>query len=527
MIRNQAETTCAKKLIPLLLSMMLALGCIGVGLSGCSSANTSAAQNSSAQSNAEQTSASSIAQQLKDIEGVVSVESYQNDSIKKYGLDQTYETYEITFEQPIDHNDTSAGTFKQRVRLFYSAADAVNIVNTDGYMLTDLPTTAYRQFCNQTFNERYGTPNIIQIEYRYFGESTPEGLDLEGTALWDKLTVEQAATDFHEIVQKLSSALTGKRLWTGTSKGGFATDYQCYFQEQHGYNDADAFAAFCAPFCNGRNDERFFNAVDSDIGYKPCGEQQAKEWHELLDRFQIACIKHREQLQAKYYQQALEEGDKFRSSYFGTDETTQAERLWEVAVNEYPVMFWQYLQDSQIEVITKALDEDNPDEIYNCIAQIEPPSSFAYNSGFLPYEIQSATEMGNCAESFDHLRQLVANAKETAPEDEKAAFYLSTEGNPLNLDIYLTEEQSNALPYNASVRNAMTEWLNSTSTAHLVMISGQSDPWYFVGPISEFSSNQIKSFEATCNHKTLVTDLSEQDQDAFWQTLDSWLTETK
>ena len=135
--------------------------------------------------------------------------------------------------------------------------------------------------------------------------------------------------------------------------------------------------------------------------------------------------------------------------------------------------------------------------------------------------------MGNCTESFDHLRQLVANAKETAPEDEKTAFYLSTEGNPLNLDIYLTEEQSNALPYNASMRNAMTEWLNSTSTAHLVMISGQSDPWYFVGPISEFSSNQIKSFEATCNHKTLVTDLSEQDQDALWQTLDSWLTETK
>jgi hypothetical protein len=520
----------SKAIASLLLALSLAFVCVGAGCSNASSASNAGGQSESASGEVDSTGASSdaakpedIVNQLRSIEGVVSVESYGNDAINQTGLDQTYRIYEMVFEQPIDHDDASAGTFQQHVRLFYSSGDAVNIVNTDGYMLTELPRTAYAKFCNQEFSNRYGTPNIIQIEYRYFGDSTPDGLDVDSTALWDKLTVEQAAADFHEIVQKLSGVLSGKRLWTGTSKGGFTTDYQCYFQEQHGYNDADAFAGFCAPFCDSRSDDRLMNAVYGDVGYEAYGQQQASEWHELLDKFQLACIRHRDQLQAKYYQQALEEGDKFRESYFGTDEDVQAQRLWDLAVDEYPIYFWQYYQSSKVDEIAKAVNDDDPDEIYACVAEIEPPSSFAYNSGFLPYEIQSAFEMGNCTESFDHLRQLVSDARNAAPDSEKDVYYLATEGNASNADIYLSEAQLAAFPYSSSTRDAMIAWFNSTSTAHLMMVSGQSDPWYYVRPELTFSNSQIKCYESSYNHVTKIGDLSEQDQADFWNTLDDWL----
>ena len=510
-----------KKLLALLVSLALLLGCTSLTCTGCTSVTSSYEQNSAQTS---ETSAETIAAQLSAIEGVTSVYEYTNDKIVETGFDQTYTTYEIVFQRPIDHNDASAGTFEQHVRLFYSESSAINVIDTDGYMLVDLPATAYNEFFTEEFTSRYSIPNIIQIEYRFFGSSEPAGLDINSTDLWSYLTMEQAASDFHSIIQKISSVLTGKRIWTGTSKGGLTTSYQCYFQEQHGYTDADAFVAFCSPFCEGRNDNRMMEAIYNEIGYKAYGEEKASEWHQLIEKFQVACIKHREELQTKYYQQAIADGCTFRESFFGTSDKTQAARLWDAVVNEFPVLgFWQYYQDDMVDKITQALNSDDPEDIYACVIETTPTSTFAYNDGFLAYEIQAAYEMGDYTENFDYLRELVAKAKEAAPEEEKDAYYISVECNPSYSEMYLTTEQLEALPYSSATRDAMVQWFNSTNTARLIMISGQSDPWYFVRPELSFNNSQIKCFESTFNHRTTLTNLSEDDQEEVWNTLASWL----
>ena len=336
--------------------------------------------------------------------------------------------------------------------------------------------------------------------------------------------MEQAASDFHNVIQKLSNVLSGKRLWTGTSKGGLTTDYQCYFQEHHGYSDADAFVAFCAPFCEGRNDSRIMSAAYGEIGYAAYGEEQASKWHDLLDKFQLACIKHREVLQSRYYQQAIEEGCKFRESYFGTDELIQAKRLWDVVVNEFPLLgFWQYYQETMLDKIMQAVNSDNPNEIYACVIEKMPTSTFAYSNGFLAYEIQAASEMGDYNENFDYLRRIVAEAKEAAPANEKQAYYISTEDNPSYSEIYLTTEQLAALPYSSSTRNAMAQWLNTTNSAHLIMVSGKSDPWYFVRPELSFSNSQIQCYESSYNHLTTLANLSTSEQENIYNALDGWL----
>ena len=510
-----------KKLLALLVSLALLLGCTGLTCTGCTSATNSSPE-STAQST--ETSAETIAAQLSALEGVTSVTEYTNEKIVQAGFDQVYTTFEIVFQQPLDHNNASAGTFEQHVRLFYTESSAVNVIDTDGYMLMDLPSTANNKFFTEDFTGRYSIPNIIQIEYRFFGNSAPAGLDVNSTDLWSYLTMEQAASDFHSIIQKLSNVLTGKRIWTGTSKGGLTTSYQCYFQEQHGYTDADAFIAFCSPFCEGRNDSRMMDAAYNEIGYQAYGEEKASEWHQLLEKFQVACIKHREELQTRFYQQAIADGCTFRESFFGDSEETQAARLWDVVVNEFPLLgFWQYYQDSMVDKITQAVNSDNPEDIYACITATTPTSTFAYNDGFLPYEIQAASEMGDYTENFDYLRQIVAKAKEAAPEEERDAYYISVEGNPSYSEIYLTTEQLEALPYSTATRDALIQWFNSTNTAHLIMVSGQSDPWYFVRPELSFSNSQIKCFESTYNHCTTLANLSESDQEEVWNTLASWL----
>ena len=530
MTRTDCEFSRLKRVLPLLMTFALAIGCVGVTCTGCSNTAGSTAQQTSTTTASSSNSSSSsttsqIAQQLSAIEGVTSVTPYTNETIETMGLNQAYDSiYEITFTQPIDHNNASAGTFEQHVRLFYAGPDAVSVVNTDGYMLFDYPSTAYNKFLNEDFTGRYGIPNIVQVEYRFFGNSKPEGLDESGTGLWNYLTMDQAATDFHEIVQKLSNVLSGKRLWTGTSKGGLTTDYQCYYQEQHGYNDADAFVAFCAPFCDGRNDSRLMDAVYGNIGYAAYGEEQASAWHDLVDRFQVACIKHREELQTKYYQQAVEAGSKFREDYFGTDAQTQAERVWDVTVNEFSMLgFWQYYQDKMVDPMTQAINSDSADDLYNCVLSVNSLNPLAYNNGFVPYAIQATSEMGDYTESFDHLRELIAAAKESAPEAEKSAYYLAIEENTPSTVAALTNEQIASLTYSSATRDAMIKWFNSTSTAHLIMVSGQSDPWYFVRPELTFSNSQIKCFESTYNHTTTIENLSESDQASVWATLDGWL----
>ena len=513
-----------KKFTALLVSLALLFGFTGLTFTGCTIATNSSTSQASTQCASNTPASASVAAQLSAIEGITSVNEYENDSIVEAGLDQTYKIYEITFQQLIDHNDASAGTFDQHVRLFYASSSAVNVICTDGYMLTDIPKTAYKEFCTQEFSSRYGTPNIIQMEYRYFGTSEPAGLDIASTKLWEFLTMEQAASDFHNVIQKLSNVLSGKRLWTGTSKGGLTTDYQCYFQEHHGYSDADAFVAFCAPFCEGRNDSRIMSAAYGEIGYAAYGEEQASKWHDLLDKFQLACIKHREVLQSRYYQQAIEEGCKFRESYFGTDELIQAKRLWDVVVNEFPLLgFWQYYQETMLDKIMQAVNSDNPNEIYACVIEKMPTSTFAYSNGFLAYEIQAASEMGDYNENFDYLRRIVAEAKEAAPANEKQAYYISTEDNPSYSEIYLTTEQLAALPYSSSTRNAMVQWLNTTNSAQLIMVSGKSDPWYFVRPELSFSNSQIQCYESSYNHLTTLANLSTSEQENIYNALDGWL----
>ena len=92
---------------------------------------------------------------------------------------QYKELYRVTFTQPVDHNNPSAGTFEQKAFLFYVGDDRPTVLYTCGYILYE----AYAQtpFIDLAYNMN---ANLLMVEHRYFGESKPAG-----DSRWNYLTI--------------------------------------------------------------------------------------------------------------------------------------------------------------------------------------------------------------------------------------------------------------------------------------------------------------------------------------------------
>lgn len=181
-----------------------------------------------------------IKEWLAEILGVSKIEVNETDATDEAPA-RTY--YYFFFDQLIDHNDASKGTFKQRVVLRYNNKDAVNVLHTQGYNTSVMP-----EFLNVPSLADIMNANLIEIEYHYFGASLPESfVNMEFNYFYSS----QASEDYHAIVTALkdSGRFQGKWVATGTSKGGIAAGLYAYFNSKKGYNDMDLYVPFCAPFC--------------------------------------------------------------------------------------------------------------------------------------------------------------------------------------------------------------------------------------------------------------------------------------
>ena len=149
------------------------------------------------------------------------------------------ELYQVTFNQPVDHNNPAAGTFRQKAFLFYVGSDRPTVLYTCGYTLFD----HFRQlpFIDIAYNMN---ANLVMVEHRYFGDSKPANDNR-----WTYLTISQAAADHHAIIQALKPLLPREWVSTGTSKDGMTSLFLRYFYP----DDITVTTAFCAPFMNSLN----------------------------------------------------------------------------------------------------------------------------------------------------------------------------------------------------------------------------------------------------------------------------------
>ena len=162
-------------------------------------------------------------EKLKQIPQVSDIQELKVDSFEEY--------YQFWFEQPVDHNDPSKGTFKQKVLLGHKKQDAPVVAELEGYNIWSQQAGELTKLFNA---------NQLTVEHRFFDESVPAG-----GIPWEYLTIRQAATDHHEIIQAIKTHLYPRSKWisTGISKGGQTTIFHRYFYPE----DVDVSVPYVAP----------------------------------------------------------------------------------------------------------------------------------------------------------------------------------------------------------------------------------------------------------------------------------------
>ncbi|WP_040280349.1 S28 family serine protease [Psychroserpens damuponensis] len=217
------------------------------------------------------------------------------------------ENYEIWFEQPVDYNDASKGTFKQRVFLGFENASLPVIVELRGYGIG---------------SDRAGElaahykANQLTIEHRYFNNSRPEQID------WNTLTIENAAKDQTTIINAIREAMypDAKFITTGISKGCQTTmAHRRFFP-----NNVDASVCYVGPLNYQREDPRVYQFL------KNVSTQANRD---KVEAFQKLCFKNRDTL---LQMMTIEGTNKNMTWEFGV------EKAIDYTILEYAFAFWQW-----------------------------------------------------------------------------------------------------------------------------------------------------------------------------------------
>jgi hypothetical protein len=194
-------------------------------------------------------------EKLAAIKNVVSIE-------KRETVGHFDENYEIWFEQPIDHNNPSKGTFRQRVFLGFENPSAPVFVELRGYNIG-------RENAGELANHYHA--NQLTIEHRYFTNSRPKEID------WNTLTIENAAKDQAIIIDAIRSSLypNTKFISTGISKGcQTVMAHLSYFPE-----NVDACVCYVGPLNYQREDPRIYEFLEN-VGSE-ADREKVKDFQEL------------------------------------------------------------------------------------------------------------------------------------------------------------------------------------------------------------------------------------------------------
>ncbi len=429
---------------------ILSLAVVLVFLSSCSS--TQVVVSTVEKSNFEK---------LAAIENVAKIE-------KRTTVSHFDENYEIWFEQPIDYNDPSKGTFRQRVFLGFENIAKPVIVELRGYSIGSEKAGELA---------RHYEANQLTIEHRYFINSRPEVID------WNTLTVENAAKDQARIIDAVRNALypDSKFISTGISKGCQTTmAHRRYFPE-----NVDACVCYVGPLNYQREDPRVYEFLSN-----VATEAERDE----VQRFQELCFQNRSALLAILRERAKTENLNWE---FGD------EKALDYSILEYSFAFWQWGNN-----VTKIPSNDaTPSIIYDHLISVVGYGFFEEKSvdTLQPYFWAALTEQG-------------IYGYETAPFKK----YLNTD------EVYKFEwafPEGVSKEYNLKPMQEIKSFLDNVATK-MLFIYGEYDAWSATAvELNEGASDRevYKFVKAKGDHMTRISSFSLKEQRHIFDIIDSWL----
>ncbi|MCA9664381.1 MAG: hypothetical protein KC503_02300 [Myxococcales bacterium] len=174
---------------------------------------------------------------------------------ERSGAPAGYRVYDVTLTQPLDPDDTSAGTFEQRAALYVktdAAASDPLVLIPSGYDLANADRL-------DAITELLVAHQLV-IEYRYNGASRPAG-----DAAFAHLRARAAAADVHAFVLAFKRYFVGRWISVGRSRGGsVALHHRAIYD-----GDVAGTVAVATPDIDGAPDGRWVAALSS-LGDAAC-----------------------------------------------------------------------------------------------------------------------------------------------------------------------------------------------------------------------------------------------------------------
>lgn len=378
------------------------------------------------------------------------------------------EKYLLQIQQPVNHKTPDRNHFLQRVFLSHLGFEEPVVFITEGY---GADYAAHPNYVNELCPILKA--NQICVEHRYFNESIPDSVD------WSQLTVYNAATDHHKVVEILKEIYSEKWVNTGISKGGQTTMYHRYFYP----DDVDASVGYVCPLNFSIEDKRVYKFLDQ-VGDSFCRQK-------ILD-FQIELLKNKQ----IYFPEFKNLIEKQNLSYsIGLD------KAFELLVFEYSFAFWQW---GNVDCENILLESSNPEKM---IKHLDKVVGFDWISEqgiskIFAFYYQALVEIGFYGyniEPFKDYTSFTSNPtfEFTLPENMEVTY------NPLpmqQVDNFIRHEAENML-----------------------FIYGETDPWSSTAVDLTHNTNSIKVVKPGGSHTTRINNLPKDQKKLVIETLKNWL----
>ena len=391
-------------------------------------------------------------------------------SFKQIDTPEGYEAaYQLKIKQPLDHNDPSKGHFYQRVFLSHKSYEAPTAIITNGY---GQPSNRITEVA------KLAQANQLQVEHRFFLESSPETLE------YDYLNFEQATADLHHINSLFRNLYDGKWISSGISKGGTTTIFYRYLYP----DDVDVSIPYVAPVNHSAEDKRIYEFFDK-VGTEECRKD--------IHNFQVKMLEQADEM--KSYLKWFAKGQGLQFNYINMDEA------YEYAVLEYPFSFWQWGSDCKTIPDTTA----STDTLLQHFIDVVGLEFYADRSmeSFASHYFQSAEEMGYYGFEIDDFKGLIK--------------HLDTSTNPSA--IFTPEKMK--VEFDGTLTNKVYKWTQSTDK-HFIYINGALDTWSATAVPAVKNSQSLWYFLKNKSHgDARIKNMSAKNKSQLTRRLSEWLEE--
>ena len=344
------------------------------------------------------------------------------------------EKYVVRITQNVNGRDESDGTFTQRLVVGLKGLDKPTVMVTEGYFAYYALSPGYEEELSRLLDA-----NVVVCEYRYFGESAPQGLSPQETVeqgmdYWQWMTVDASLADLHRVRQSLGTVFPGKWIATGISKGGQTT----MFYRATYPDDVDVTVSYVAPLNKAVEDGRHEKFLAKQVG---TAEERARVMaaeQELMRRKTV--------LMPRFDKFCSERNYRFNAP---------TEDIYDFCVMELPFALWQW--GTPVSVIPSA---DAADEAwFQFLTDISEPNYLMCPSEFTPFHVQAQRELGYYGYSRKGLKQWQSI--------KTAEGYLPK--------LFLPE-QLQGIKFDKTLYKRTCKYLKENDPKH-IFIYGEIDPW--------------------------------------------------